>query len=213
MQENPLSSSWVWSRLQQQFAVTAYRPTQRCFDIIFGLLGIGGLLVIAPVIWLLNLCLAPGPLFYRQERVGLRGRSFQIIKFRSMVVQAEPNGAVWAVKADPRVTPIGRFLRRTHLDELPQCWNILKGEMSVVGPRPERTEFVALLTTALEDYTLRHQVKPGLTGWAQVNYTYGDSVADAERKLQYDLEYIARQSFWFDLLIVLRTSSVVLTGR
>lgn len=146
-------------------------------------------------------------------RVGLYGRPFTLIKLRSMVVTAEQNSAVWTAEGDPRITRVGHFLRRTHLDELPQYWNILKGEMSLIGPPPERPEFVALLTEQIAGYAQRHAVKPGLTAWAQVNYGYGDSIDDARIKLKYDLESIQRQSLWLDLLIVFRTFDVMMKGR
>lgn len=171
------------------------------------------LALLIPFIWVANQFFAPGPLFYRQTRVGLHGRHFTILKLRSMIVMAERHGVVWTVEGDSRVTAVGRLLRQTHLDELPQCWNILKGEMSLVGPRPERPEFVLLLAERIEGYTKRHVVKPGLTGWAQVNFEYGDSVKDAQIKLKYDLEYIARQSWWLDAVIILRTFGVILKGR
>ncbi|MEZ4726566.1 MAG: sugar transferase [Caldilineaceae bacterium] len=213
MQQNPSSLSWVWSRFPCTLFATAYPYTQRLLDIFISLLGLLFLELILPFLWLANLFLAPGPLFYRQTRVGLCGRPFTLIKLRSMVVTAEQNGAVWTAEGDPRITRVGHFLRRTHLDELPQCWNVLKGEMSLIGPRPERPEFVTILTEQIEGYTQRHAVKPGLTGWAQVNYEYGDSVEDARIKLKYDLEYIEWRSWRLDLLIVLRTFRVILKGR
>jgi sugar transferase (PEP-CTERM system associated) len=155
---------------------------------------------------------SPGPVLYHQQRVGQGNRIFTIHKFRSMRPDAERGvGAVWAVPgADPRVTWIGRVLRRTRLDELPQIWNILRGEMSLVGPRPERPEFVGKLTEQIPFYGLRHTVKPGLTGWAQVRYTYGSTVEDAMEKLQYDLFYVKNLSLTFDVLIILDTLRTVL---
>lgn len=213
MKQNPPSLFWVWSRFPWTLFATAYPYTQRLLDIFISLLGLLLLGLIILPLWFANLLFAPGPLFYRQTRVGLGGRAFTLVKLRSMIVTAEQHGAVWTAEGDPRITSVGHFLRRTHLDELPQCWNILKGEMSLIGPRPERPEFVALLTQQLAGYAQRHSVKPGLTGWAQVNYEYGDSVEDARIKLIYDLDYIERRSWGLDLLIVLRTFGVILKGR
>lgn len=186
---------------------------RRLFDLTSVFFGGLLLLIIMPWIWLANWWWAPGPLFYRQRRVGRHGRIFHMLKFRSMVVDAERNGIAWTAVADPRITRVGHLLRQTHLDEIPQCWNILKGEMTLIGPRPERPEFVELLTQHIDGYALRHTVKPGLTGWAQVNYEYGDSVEDAAIKLRYDLEYIGRQSWQLDLTILLRTFTVIWKGR
>ena len=156
-----------------------------------------------------------GPVLYHQVRVGQHGRDFRVHKFRSMRPDAEAEtGAVWARAGnDPRVTPIGRVLRRTRLDELPQFWNVLVGNMSMVGPRPERPEFVEGLTKDIPFYGQRHVVKPGLTGWAQVRYTYGASVEDAMEKLQYDLFYIKNLSMPLDVYIILETVKTVLMRR
>jgi len=155
-----------------------------------------------------------GPVLYHQTRVGHQGRHFVLHKFRSMRTDAEAGtGAVWASQQDPRVTPIGRFLRRTRLDEIPQLWNVLAGEMSLVGPRPERPEFVEQLTQQIPFYGERHVVKPGVTGWAQVCYTYGASVEDALQKLQYDLFYVKNFTIALDLLIVFNTVKIVLLRR
>jgi sugar transferase (PEP-CTERM system associated) len=154
---------------------------------------------------------SPGPVLYSQTRVGKDGRLFTIHKFRSMRPNAEAQtGAVWSTEMDPRVTPFGRFLRRSRLDELPQLWNILRGDMSFVGPRPERPEFVADLSAAIPFYGQRHVVRPGLTGWAQVRHRYGASVDDAMEKLQYDLFYIKNLSVAFDLFIAIETLKTVL---
>ncbi|RYY24986.1 MAG: TIGR03013 family PEP-CTERM/XrtA system glycosyltransferase [Sphingomonadales bacterium] len=152
-----------------------------------------------------------GPAFYRQRRVGLFGQGFDVIKIRSMRQDAEVAGkAVWAEKNDPRITRVGNFLRKTRIDELPQCWSVLKGEMSFVGPRPERPQFVADLETQLNYYAERHMVKPGITGWAQINYPYGASIEDSRQKLEYDLYYAKNYSPFLDLLILLQTLRVVL---
>lgn len=153
---------------------------------------------------------SPGPVFYTQKRVGKDSKVFTIFKFRSMQYRAEEEGVQWAREKDPRVTRVGRILRLTHIDELPQIWNIFKGEMSLVGPRPERPEFVGILEKKVPYYFVRHTIKPGLTGWAQINYRYGASVEDAQSKLEYDLYYIKNMSLFLDLKILLRTVGVVL---
>ncbi len=151
-----------------------------------------------------------GPVFYDQERVTRGGRIFTIRKLRTMRANAEAGGAVWAAHQDARITPVGAFLRRSRIDELPQLFNILLGEMSFVGPRPERPAFVAKLTHAIPLYAERHTAKAGLTGWAQVNYPYGASIDDARSKLSYDLYYVKNFSIWFDILIIIQTVRVVL---
>jgi lipopolysaccharide/colanic/teichoic acid biosynthesis glycosyltransferase len=157
---------------------------------------------------------SPGPVFFRQERVGLRAEVFTVYKFRTMRQDAEcETGPVWAQKHDPRITPLGRFLRKTRLDELPQLWNVLKGDMSFVGPRPERPEFVSSLSAQIPYYNLRNIIPPGLTGWAQVRYRYGATVEDAKRKLEYDLYYIKHMSIALDLLIIFETVKTVVFGR
>ena len=153
---------------------------------------------------------SPGPVLYRQERVGLRGRGFSLWKFRSMRIDAEKSGPVWAARHDPRVTRVGAFIRAHRIDELPQLVNVLRGEMSLVGPRPERPIFVEQLTEVIPGFAARSGVLPGLTGWAQVNYPYGASVEDARIKLDHDLYYIRERSLLLDLRILLRTVGVVL---
>jgi sugar transferase (PEP-CTERM system associated) len=176
-----------------------------------------GLLLLSPIMGIVALAIrffSPGPALYHQQRVGLNGRLFTVHKFRSMRADAEKGtGAVWSQRGDPRVTPIGRLLRRTRLDEVPQLWNVLRGDMSFVGPRPERPEFVVELTEQIPFYGQRHVVRPGLTGWAQVRHNYGSSVEDAMQKLQYDLFYIKHMSVAFDLFIVLETVKTVLVRR
>ncbi len=155
-----------------------------------------------------------GPIFYRQSRVGLLGKIFEVYKFRSMRVDAEGDGqAVWAQKNDSRITRTGRFLRRTRIDELPQLLNVLRGEMSFVGPRPERPEFVKDLEATIPYFALRHYIKPGITGWAQVSYPYGASVNDALEKLQYDLYYLKNYSVFLDINVLIQTVQVVLWGK
>lgn len=184
---------------------------KRAFDI----LASGLLLALAlPVILITALAIkleSRGPAFYRQRRVGLFNEPFDILKLRSMRQDAEVAGqAVWALERDPRVTRIGRFIRKVRIDELPQCWSVLKGEMSFVGPRPERPQFVEELEQQLPYYAERHMVKPGITGWAQINYPYGASIEDARHKLEYDLYYAKNYSPFLDLLILLQTLRVVL---
>jgi sugar transferase (PEP-CTERM system associated) len=176
-----------------------------------------GLVLALPVWLLVPLAIvldSPGPVFFRQERTGERNRPFQVLKFRSMRSDAEANsGPVWAKDADDRVTRVGRFIRKTRIDEIPQLWNVLKGEMSFVGPRPERPFFVQQLAEKIPYYMQRHSVKPGVTGLAQVKYSYGSTVEDAVEKLRYDLYYIKRMGFWMDLSIIFETVKVVLFGK
>jgi lipopolysaccharide/colanic/teichoic acid biosynthesis glycosyltransferase len=155
-----------------------------------------------------------GPVFFAQQRVGLGGRLFTLLKFRSMRPDAERVcGPAWASRRDPRVTRVGRILRRTHLDELPQLISVLRGDMSLVGPRPERPEFIPLLAAQLPFYALRHSVKPGITGWAQIRQGYAASIEDARAKLECDIYYAKHLSLLFDLTILLRTIPVIVTGR
>ena len=172
------------------------------------------LLLASPVMLLTILAIkldSPGPIIYRQERVGLGGRIFMCLKFRSMRTDAEKDGvARWAAKNDARITRIGAFIRKTRIDELPQLLSVLKGEMSLVGPRPERPSFVAQLKEQIPFYDVRHSVKPGVTGWAQVRYSYGASLEDARRKHQFDLYYVKNNSLFLDLLVLIETVSVVL---
>lgn len=179
------------------------------------LLAVTGLIVTAPlwpIIALLIKLSDFGPVFYSQDRVGQRGRVFRLHKFRTMRVDAENGTAMWATPNDPRVTRVGRILRRSRLDELPQLYNILMGSMSVVGPRPERPDFVVQLSRELPFYTERHLVKPGLTGWAQIGFKYGSSVEDAKRKLQFDLYYLKHMGFELDVVILFRTLGTFLRG-
>jgi sugar transferase (PEP-CTERM system associated) len=156
---------------------------------------------------------SPGPVLYRQRRIGQWNREFYLLKFRSMVVDAELNGAQWAVKNDVRVTRVGRVIRKLRLDELPQLYNVMKGQMSLVGPRPERPEFVVQLREKIPYYDERHSVKPGVTGWAQVQFSYGNTIEDSQEKLEYDLFYIKNLSPLLDLVIIFQTVKVVLLGR
>ncbi|MCL4112460.1 UNVERIFIED_CONTAM: hypothetical protein GTU68_046986 [Idotea baltica] len=185
----------------------------RFSDLIFSIFGILLAIILLPIILLGNLIANRGPLFYLQERVGKNGAIFNIIKFRTMIKDAEKNGAVWASKNDARVTFFGKFLRRSRLDEIPQFINILRGEMSLIGPRPERPYFVQELSQVIPFYETRHIVKPGLTGWAQVKVRYGSTVDDSLLKLQYDLYYIKHRSFFLDANIIIKTLSTMIFFR
>jgi lipopolysaccharide/colanic/teichoic acid biosynthesis glycosyltransferase len=185
----------------------------RLFDILISILGLAFGLVLLPFIYLGNLIANRGPLFYKQERIGRNSKPFWIIKLRTMRTDAEKDGVKWAQKNDSRVTRFGTFLRRSRLDEIPQFINVLKGEMSVIGPRPERPFFVNELSRIIPFYETRHIIKPGLTGWAQVNERYGASVEDSLTKLQYDLYYIKHRSVFLDVNIVLKTMSTILYYR
>ena len=186
------------------------RRLKRALDVLISLL----LLIPAAPIMLITAIIvrleSPGPVIYKQDRVGLFEKEFTVYKFRSMRADAEKNGAVWASAHDARVTKFGKFIRKVRIDELPQIWNILKGDMSFIGPRPERMAFVTKLKETIPYYSLRHTVKPGLTGWAQVCYPYGASEDDARRKLEYDLYYIKNMSILLDINIVFKTVGVVL---
>ena len=189
------------------------RLMKRIMDIVGATLGLIILALAFPIIALAIYIDSPGPIFYTQERVGQGGRVFRAYKFRSMVPDAEKGQAVWARENDPRVTRVGRILRKTHIDEFPQFLNILKGEMSAVGPRPERPEFVEELAREIPFYRVRHAVKPGMAGWALVKYGYASSKEDTVVKLQYDLYYIKHWSVWLDLVILLKTVLDMLTLR
>jgi sugar transferase (PEP-CTERM system associated) len=154
-----------------------------------------------------------GPVFYSQDRVGLNGKEFKVIKFRSMRTDAEASGPQWASKTDPRVTRVGRIIRKTRLDELPQFFNVLKGDMSFVGPRPERRYFIDQLQQVIPFYEMRLYAKPGITGWAQINYPYGDSIDDAREKMKFDLYYLKYRSLWLDIAIIFQTVKVALKAR
>lgn len=184
---------------------------RKVLDLVCGICGLFVMCLALPFIALLIYLDSPGPIFYKQERLGLHGKPFRVYKFRSMRTDAENEGhAVWAAEYDPRVTRVGRFLRTTHLDELPQLLNIMQGDMSLIGPRPEREAFINELRKTIPYYVCRLAVKPGLTGWAQVKYRYGRTENDALVKLQYDLYYIKRQSFMLDISIILKTVVEVL---
>ena len=190
------------------------RGMKRILDVILSLMGIILFLPFAPIIAVMIKLDSPGPVLFKQLRVGVGEKTFHLYKFRTMRQDAEKNsGAVWATEDDPRITRVGRFLRKSRLDEVPQLFNVLRGDMSFVGPRPERPEFVNKLNERVPYYATRHTVKPGVTGWAQVKYPYGASEEDALDKLRYDLFYIKNYSLLLDLVIILETVKVVLFGR
>lgn len=185
----------------------------RLFDVVVSVIGLTVGFLILPVVLIGNLVGSRGPLFYTQERIGKNGVPFKIYKFRSMVKNAESGGAVFATANDSRITPFGRFLRKSRIDEFPQFINILKGDMSVIGPRPERPVFVEQIAAVMPFYPTRHVIKPGLTGWAQVKHSYGETIEDSLIKLQYDLYYIKHRSPFLDVNIILKTLSTVLFFR
>lgn len=207
-----ITSEWLLTASAQPHMLYI-KKLKRGFDIVASL----GLLILSAPVHLLGMLLvkltSPGPVFYRQVRAGQFGRPITVIKLRSMRVDAEKHGAVWSVQGkDPRATPVGGFIRKYRIDELPQLINILKGEMSFVGPRPERPVFVEELAEKVPYYQERLMVQPGLTGWAQVNYPYGSSVEDAKWKLEYDLYYMKHMSLFLDLFILLDTIRIVIRG-
>lgn len=190
-----------------------YVTMTRSMDVLFSIIGLLIGMAFLPLIFIGNLFGNNGRLFYQQERIGKNGKAFQIYKFRTMIQNAEKDGAVFTTSNDSRVTAFGKFLRKTRLDEFPQFFNILKGDMAIIGPRPERPFFVNEIAEVMPFYETRHVIKPGLTGWAQVNYTYGDSVADSLVKLQFDLYYIKHRSIFLDINILVKTFSTVLFFR
>ncbi|HPI93835.1 MAG TPA: sugar transferase [Deltaproteobacteria bacterium] len=186
---------------------------KRLFDLVFGLVG---LVLTFPFMLLTALVIrldSPGPIFYLQHRVGKDGKDFKVIKFRSMRVDAEKDGPKWASENDPRITRVGRIIRKLRIDELPQFINVIKNDMSFVGPRPERRYFVDQLEKAIPFYALRMHAKPGITGWAQINYPYGDTFEDAKEKLKFELYYMKHRSMWLDLVIIFQTVKVAVKGR
>ena len=205
-----------WMVFSDGFVSNTWRnASKRAFDVFVSFLL---LVLIWPIMALTAIAIYvdsgfKGPILYRQSRVGLNGKEFNVLKFRSMFTDAEIDGqAVWAAKDDPRITRVGAIIRKTRIDELPQLVNVLRGDMSFVGPRPERPEFVQELEQGIAFYGHRHRVKPGITGWAQLCYPYGASVEDAKEKLQYDLYYLKNHSILLDLIILLQTVEVVLIG-
>jgi sugar transferase (PEP-CTERM system associated) len=207
-----LSPSWLI--LSDGFRISSFlRAAKRISDIIVGLvlsvLCVPIAILVAIAIWLDS----GGPILFRQERTGLNGHTFNILKFRSMHENAEALGPVWAIRDDIRVTRVGRILRKFRLDEIPQLWNVLHGQMSLVGPRPERPEFCHLLEQRIPYFALRYTVRPGITGWAQVKYQYGGSIEESKTKLEYDLFYIKNMSLALDLIILFETAKVIIYGH
>ncbi len=204
-----------WLIFGEGLRLTArYHALRRAASVLLALTLLVLTLPLIPLIILLIKLESPGPLLYRQKRVGLRGGIFDCYKFRTMRTDAEADsGPTWASDDDPRVTKVGKFLRRTRLDEIPQLWNVLRGDMAFVGPRPERPEFVERLQQEIPYYQLRHMTRPGITGWAQVNYGYGSSIEESKEKLRYDLYYLRNMSVMLDLVIVFHTLRTVLFGR
>ncbi|WP_130734333.1 exopolysaccharide biosynthesis polyprenyl glycosylphosphotransferase [Flavobacterium sp. J27] len=209
-EDKELYKFFPFSRSNQNALYAFY---SRFFDLFFSLLGLIGLLLVLPMVTFFNFIWNKGPLFYTQERIGKNGISFEIYKLRTMVVNAEKEGAVFATANDVRITPFGKFLRKTRIDEVPQFINVLKGEMGIIGPRPERPVFVDEIAKNIPLYQTRHVIKPGLTGWAQVNYPYGVSLEDSLMKLRYDLYYIKHRSLFLDINIVMKTLSTILFAR
>lgn len=206
-----INQIWFLENLSEGSKQT-YEILKRFGDIVFGLIFGAMSLILYPFVIIAVQFGSPGPLFYTQTRIGRLGKSFEMIKFRTMIHNAEAGtGAVWAQDGDQRITGIGKFLRRSRIDELPQLWNIIKGEMSLVGPRAERPEFHDLLKKEVPFYEERYLIKPGLSGWAQINYPYGSSVKDSAEKLKYDLYYIKNRSFLLDLGIILKTIRIALS--
>ncbi len=195
------------SYFTQKRIFTITKAIPECFLALIGLIIASPLLAIAAVIIKIE---SPGPVLYRQERVGLKGKTFYLYKLRSMRSDAEKDGPVWAMENDTRITRFGQFIRKTRIDELPQLFNVLKGDMSLVGPRPERPVFVEQLNKVIPYYALRHYVKPGVTGWAQIRYPYGASEEDALRKLEYDLYYVKYMSIQIDLWVIFQTIKTML---
>jgi exopolysaccharide biosynthesis polyprenyl glycosylphosphotransferase len=210
-----IGDSWyVALPLRHASSEGLYGALKRVFDVTIALIGLSVFALMLPFLALAIKLDSPGAVFYAQPRVGQGGRIFRVLKLRTMVRDAEPNGqAVWAARNDPRVTRIGKILRRLHLDEVPQFWNVLRGEMSIVGPRPERPEFVAQLEKQIPFYRLRHAVKPGLAGWAIAHADYVDSVEDARLRVEYDLYYIKHQSLGLDVWILFRAIGHVLAFK
>ena len=204
----------IWLLSGMSIVRRPYFLIKRFFDLFLSSFGLMIMFILFPFIFIIMKITSPGPVFFSQIRVGARGNNFKIYKFRTMIVNAEDStGAVWCKQQDNRITMIGRFMRKVRLDELPQFWNILKGDMSLIGPRPERPEFVDMLKKRIPFYDERHLIKPGLTGWAQVMFPYGNSVEDAAEKLHFDLFYIMNMSLFMDVKILLKTISIVLEGK
>ncbi|MGI9533097.1 exopolysaccharide biosynthesis polyprenyl glycosylphosphotransferase [Lutimonas sp.] len=186
-----------------------YLLWHKAIDIISSFLGLFTMLVLSPLILFMNLFFNKGPLFYKQKRVGKGGEEIEIVKFRSMIVEAEKDGAKMTIKGDKRVTQFGKIIRKLRIDELPQFWSVLKGDMSLIGPRPEQKTFINELVKSIPLYDSRHLIKPGITGWAQVKYEYGSSIEDSLKKLEYDLYYIKNRSITLDIRIIFKTINTI----
>lgn len=204
-----INKSWFLENLIE-INRQSFEKTKEAVDTVLGILLLPLVAILYPIIGLAIKATSSGPILYKQKRVGKNGEIFELLKFRSMVKNAEQDGAQWAKEGDVRVTLIGNFLRKTRLDELPQIWNVVKGDLSFIGPRPERPEFVEELKQKIPFYSSRLLVKPGLSGWAQTNFPYGASVEDATEKLQYDLYYIKNRTLFLDLVIALKTIAIIL---
>ena len=205
-----------WFALESGFSIYSHQFTQRAKRLIDIIIALPLLFLSLPIMAVTALIIKigdRGPAIFKQKRVGYGEKTFTLYKFRSMKITSELEGAQWAQKNDPRITPFGKFLRKSRIDELPQLWNILKGEMTLIGPRPEQPEFVQELDNLIPYYYLRHTVKPGLTGWAQINYPYGSTTEDAKQKLEYEIYYIKNMSILLDIKIVLKTAGVMIFGQ
>jgi len=205
-----ISQSWIIENISTEVNLT-YSFITRVLNIIFSI----SIIILSSPFWIVSSILIylydHGPVFYSQERVGLNEKIFRLYKLRSMITDSEKNGAVWANSNDPRVTPVGKIIRKLHIDELPQMINILKGELSFVGPRPERPEFVNPLKESIPHYELRHIIRPGFTGWAQIKYHYARTTEDSKEKFEYDLYYIKNRNIFLDFGIILRTIQIIFT--
>ncbi len=206
-----LREAWFWG-YDPAYAHPVYFAVKRTLDVVISLMGMLAFAPVAPIVVALIKLQDGGPAIYSQVRVGLHNEHFRIYKFRTMRLDAETNGAQWAKVNDDRTTWFGRLLRKTRVDEVPQFWNILRGDMSFIGPRPERPEFVGKIEAAVPFYSYRHLIKPGLTGWAQINYPYGASIEDARQKLAYDLYYMKYGTITRELQILLRTIVAMMQG-
>lgn len=204
-----LAEGW---ELSQPVSRSSYAPVKRVLDVVIVALTLPLWMLVSAVVAAVVRLDGPGPIFYRQDRVGRDGRSFTLTKFRTMVADAEATGPMFTTEDDPRITRVGRFLRKSRLDEFPQLWSVLKGDMSLIGPRPERPMFVEEYSREIPFYGSRLLVRPGVTGWAQVNYGYADHTAEAVEKLTFDLFYIKHSSFWLDLQIMGKSIWTVTTG-
>ncbi|WP_329805009.1 exopolysaccharide biosynthesis polyprenyl glycosylphosphotransferase [Flavobacterium facile] len=206
LKDKSLYKFFPFSKKQNQL----YLLLVRCIDIVFSIIGLTVLIAIIPLIFFFNLIWNKGPLLFHQERIGRKEVPFKIFKLRTMIVNAEKNGAVFATVNDCRITPFGKLLRKTRIDEFPQFINVLIGEMSIIGPRPERKVFVDQIANEIPLYHTRHIVKPGLTGWAQINYPYGETLEDSLMKLEYDLYYIKHRNIFLDINIAVKTFGTIL---